>query len=163
MKQSAGKGFSLIELMVVLSILVILLTIGVPSMVGFVRSQKLESAVQLFKDGYSQARYEAVTRQEAVHICPLNNVTKRCGNNWNRGLLTFNDLNGDSQFDPVVDRLLRQNTFPEGIGIVWNQPGFLKVGVSGGVNKNGTFTIQILGDSHSKQLVISPTGRIRIS
>lgn len=163
MTHRAGKGFSLIELMVALSILVILSTIGVPSLVGFVRTQKLESAVQLFKDGYSQARYEAVTRQETVHICPLNNVTNRCGNNWNRGMLTFNDLNGDSQFDPVVDRLLRQNTFPEGIGIVWNQPGFLKVGVSGGVNKNGTFTIQILGDSHNKRLVISSTGRIRIS
>ncbi|BBB27729.1 GspH/FimT family pseudopilin [Amphritea japonica] len=162
MKYSKEKGFSLIELMIVLSILVILLTIGVPSLVGFVRSQKLESAVQLFKDGYSQARYEAVSRQETIHICPLNNVTNRCGNNWDRGMLTFNDLNGDSQFDPAVDRLLRQSAFPEGVGIVWNQIGFLKIGASGGINKNGTFIIQVRGDSYSKRLVISPTGRIRI-
>ena len=71
MHRRTATGVTLIELLVTLSVFSLLLTIGVPSLAGFVSSQKLDSTVQLLKDSYSQARYEAVTRQRSVILCPL--------------------------------------------------------------------------------------------
>lgn len=109
-------GVTLIELMVTLSVLAILLTVGVPSLAGLVRSQKLDSTVQLLKDSYSQARYEAVTRQQSVILCPLDIGRNRCGNRWNEGVLSYLDLDGDNRYDPFQDTRYARMSFLRGLG-----------------------------------------------
>lgn len=159
MDSPTEKGVTLIELLVALSVLAILLTVGVPSLAGFVSSQKLDSTVQLLKDSYSQARFEAVTRQQSVILCPLDLSAGSCGNDWSEGLLSYLDLNGDNSFDPLQDRLVRQNEFPNGVQVDYGKRRQLKLTVKGATGDSGTFTVNVSGVS--KTLIVSNIGRIR--
>ena len=153
------KGVTLIELLVALSVLAILLTVGVPSLAGFVSSQKLDSTVQLLKDSYSQARYEAVTRQQSVTLCPLDVASGSCGNSWSEGVFSYLDLNGDNSYDSLQDTLLRQNEFPSGVLVDYKKRLKIKLSPRGTTGDTGTFTVKISGDE--KVLVVSGMGRIR--
>ncbi|UTW05729.1 GspH/FimT family pseudopilin (plasmid) [Amphritea atlantica] len=152
-------GVTLIELMVTLSVLAILLAVGVPSLAGLVRSQKLDSTVQLLKDSYSQARYEAVTRQQSVILCPLDIGSNRCGNRWNEGVLSYLDLDGDNRYDPFQDTRLRQNEFPEGVGVAYGKRLQIQLSSKGTTADTGIFKVSISGEE--KRLVVSSMGRIR--
>ncbi|WP_290704189.1 GspH/FimT family pseudopilin [Amphritea sp.] len=153
------KGVTLIELLVALSVLAILLTVGVPSLAGFVSSQKLDSTVQLLKDSYSQARYEAVTRQQPVTLCPLDVASGSCGSSWSEGVFSYLDLNGDNSYDYLQDTLLRQNEFPSGVLVDYKKRLKIKLSPRGTTGDTGTFTVKVSGDE--KALVVSSMGRIR--
>ena len=159
MDSRTEKGVTLIELMVTLSLVVILLTVGVPSLAGFISSQKLDSTVQLLKDSYSQARYEAVTRQHSVILCPLDIASGNCGNNWDEGVLSYLDINGDNSYDPNQDSVLRQNEFPNGIQVSYGKRLQLKLTAKGTTGDSGTFSVDISGSK--KTLKVSSMGRIR--
>lgn len=64
------RGFSLIELMVTLSIAVIMLGIGIPSFKNFTASQKVKAASQDLMSTLSLARSEAVKRNTDVTVAP---------------------------------------------------------------------------------------------
>lgn len=152
-------GVTLIELLVTLSVFSFLLTIGVPSLAGFVSSQKLDSTVQLLKDSYSQARYEAVTRQRSVILCPLDIGRGGCGKSWSEGVLSYLDLDGDNRYDPLQDNRLRQNEFPDGVTVDYKKRLQIKISPKGTTGDNGTFTVEV--SDEAKMLVVSAMGRIR--
>lgn len=116
LKSSGGpRGFTLIELIVTLSVLGILLTIAVPMLRPLVRSTNLRSAANRWVGVLNYARSEAVTRGTRVVICasadPMVNDPVCSGNtNWATGWLVFVDADGDSDFDEGEnDVLLRVN------------------------------------------------------
>ncbi|WP_299197733.1 GspH/FimT family pseudopilin [uncultured Amphritea sp.] len=158
----AEQGFTLIELMVALSILVILLTIGVPSLIGFVHAQKMDSAVQLLKDSYNQARYEAVTRHQSVTLCPLDSATNQCGNVWGGGVLLYIDQDGDSLFDKTKDLRLKQVGFSDGVTITTKSRTQITISSAGTTFDTDTFKITVSGSEDIKNLTISSAGRIKL-
>ncbi|MDO6563633.1 GspH/FimT family pseudopilin [Amphritea sp. 1_MG-2023] len=156
------RGFSLIELMVVLSILVILITIGVPSLSGYLNSQRLNTVTQLIKDSYSQARYEAVSRKKAVTLCPLDISTVSCGKQWGEGVMVYIDENGDGAFNMADDQRLRQADFPEGVTVTLKNRSQVRISSSGATSDSGTFLISVSGSTTQNSLIISSAGRIRL-
>jgi type IV fimbrial biogenesis protein FimT len=64
------RGFSLIELMVTLTVAVIMLAIGVPSFNSFTASQKVKAASQDLMSSLALARSEAVKRNGDVTVAP---------------------------------------------------------------------------------------------
>lgn len=161
MTNRTEKGFTLIELMVALSILVILLTIGVPSLIGFIHTQKVDSAVQLLKDSYNQARYEAVTRHQSVTLCPLDSSTNQCGNLWGGGVLIYIDKNGDSRFDKTKDLRLKQVGFSDGVTITTKSRTQITISSAGTTFDTDTFRVSVSGSEDTKSLLISSAGRIK--
>lgn len=156
-------GFTLIELMVTLSVLLILITVGVPSLSGYLQSQRLNTTTQLIKDSYSQARYEAVTGKKAVTLCPLDINATTCGNNWDVGIMVYIDQNNDGVYAAADnDQRLRQVGFPD--GVTASIPGRTQVRLStaGTTTDTGTFTVAVSGSTTQKTLVISSSGRIRL-
>ncbi len=77
-------GFSLIELMVTVSILAILLAIGVPSFIDIMLSSKLSSYANNFLASTYLTRGEAIKRNRAVTLCASSNSTT-CGGSWEQG------------------------------------------------------------------------------
>lgn len=61
-------GFSLIELMIVISVLAILLGIGVPSFRELIASQKARAAASALHDSLLLARSEAIKRNSTVTL-----------------------------------------------------------------------------------------------
>jgi type IV fimbrial biogenesis protein FimT len=78
MKAASNNGFTLIELMVVISILAVLASLAAPSMSKLIATQRLRSAAGDMHLALVKARSEAVKRNKDVTISPE-------GGNWAAG------------------------------------------------------------------------------
>lgn len=67
-RSRSSRGFSLIELMVVISIAAILLGLGVPSFRTFIASQRVKTATSDFATAAMYARSEAIKRNAEVGV-----------------------------------------------------------------------------------------------
>lgn len=70
-----GRGFTLIELMVTVSILAIMLAVGVPSFKNFSDGQKVKTAAYELSTAFLVARSEAIKRNAPVTIAPTTTDT----------------------------------------------------------------------------------------
>ena len=94
MKYKHAKGFTLVELMVALSILAILLGVGVPSFASAVKNSCLSSNNNALVSSLYLARSTAVKSSEDVTLCPRSSATSTsCGTAWKNGWLVFVDKN----------------------------------------------------------------------
>jgi type IV fimbrial biogenesis protein FimT len=87
------KGFTLIELMVTVTILAIISAIAVPSFNGLIASTRLSSATNEVYTSLAQAKSEAVRRGKRVTVCASADLVT-CSNDpsgWNTGWITFVD------------------------------------------------------------------------
>lgn len=66
--QRRGRGYTLIELVVVLGITAGLLALGIPALSGWVISNKAASASEFYLEGFRMARQQAVTHNTASRI-----------------------------------------------------------------------------------------------
>lgn len=73
-------GFSLLELMIVLNLLLLLLLIGMPSLQEMMARQQAESYVRQLKQQLQYARVEAISSGTTVTFCPLQG--NQCVNQW---------------------------------------------------------------------------------
>lgn len=71
MAARAQRGFTLPELMIVITVLAVLLAAGLPSMAEFVRNQRVKTASFDLLSTLVYARSEAITRNATVKIEPL--------------------------------------------------------------------------------------------
>jgi type IV fimbrial biogenesis protein FimT len=72
----AGRGFTLVELMIGLAVLAVLATLVVPSMGSALQRQRLRAAAEHLAADLTEARFEATRRGQALHVLP------RSGANW---------------------------------------------------------------------------------
>lgn len=94
-------GFSLVELMVTLTIAIVLLGIAVPGFQSLILNQRLSAAVNAFVGALHLTRSEAIRRGVRVDLTPAD------GSDWAQGWLVFVDEDGDQQADagePVIAR-----------------------------------------------------------
>jgi type IV fimbrial biogenesis protein FimT len=67
---SVSGGFSLIELMVAMLILSIVLAKSVPSLMDYIRNDRIRSVTEEMRDGLHTARMEAIRRNTSVNFVP---------------------------------------------------------------------------------------------
>lgn len=119
-KSPPGKGFTLVELMVTLAILVLLMAIGVPAMQSFLQKRQALAQSDNFISAMKYARSEAIKRGKPVAICrttTADSVTPSCdttSTNWSSGWLIFEDTAPtDGAFDYRKEILFKvQQTLP---------------------------------------------------
>lgn len=100
------RGFSLIELMVVVAITAILLAIGLPSFQGSLRSNRVATATNELMASFALARSEAIRSPGGAVICSTQNGTS-CGGDWNDGWMVWIDMDGDGLPTGTNDHVLR--------------------------------------------------------
>ena len=97
------RGFTLLELMVVVVIAGLLLGLGVPAMGDFIRNSRMTSAANDVMAALHYARSEAIKRRVPVTVCTSSNAlnaTPSCANsNLLSGWIVFVDNNGNGQWD----------------------------------------------------------------
>lgn len=96
--QKAGvRGFTLVELLVTLSVLAILLAVAVPSFQGTIASSQLTSRTNELVSALNLARSEAIRRGARVTLCKSSSGTA-CTNsgNWEQGWIAFVDTTRSS-------------------------------------------------------------------
>ena len=97
-----NAGFTLMEMLVVIAVLVILVTIAVPSYTAVMERVHLRSQIGDFASALNFARSESVKRSVQVTVCPSNADQTACGaagTNWDSGWIVFVDPDKDNILD----------------------------------------------------------------
>jgi type IV fimbrial biogenesis protein FimT len=113
-----SRGFTLMELMLVIALAAIILAIGAPNFNEFRRNSRLTGAANNFLGAIQTARTEAIKRQVSVSICPSDNAEAGDAATCNadglfRGWIVFVDPNSDCGRDPG-EEIVRGETRIEG-------------------------------------------------
>ena len=69
-----SRGFTLPELLIVVTVLAVLLATGIPAFAEFIRNQRIKSASSDLFSTLMQARSEAITRNTTVTVAPISSV-----------------------------------------------------------------------------------------
>lgn len=91
-------GFTLLELMVTVTIAAILLALALPSFQSSMRSNRVATATNELLASLALARSEAVRNTRGAGICASADGAS-CGIDWNSGWLVWTDLNGNGAVD----------------------------------------------------------------
>lgn len=95
-------GFTLIELMTVVALVVVLATVGVPSFTQAIRSNSVNSKVIELLGALQVARNEAVTRNAKVTFCKMKaDDATVCDNagSFQNGWIVWTDIDADAVID----------------------------------------------------------------
>ena len=160
------RGFSLIELLMSMTLLAVLLTIASPSFATLMGRTRSQSARVALDTALNLARLSAISRGTHVVACPSVDQ-QQClhGTEWHHGWLVFADLDHDgahSANEPLIGVMQAQ---PSGVGIQ-STTGRLHVdyqpdGSAGGTNLTLTVCDRAAGAANASTLVVNQGGRIR--
>lgn len=162
------RGFSLVELLVTISLLAIILGLAVPSFNALMERTRITGSAYDMRRVLSIARSEAIKRSSQVRICNRG-VTQMCAGtaasgrkHWNDHALIFIDRNRNRQFDSGQDELIHDLKLIEGVQVSWNRGDGLIFMPSGHVRwgSNGTFVLMTPSGSQL-HLVLNSLGRVR--
>lgn len=93
--RSSAAGFTLVELVVTLTIVVILSLVAVPGMLDLIRDARLSAQTDLLVSTLNTARLEAIKRRTNVTVCPVAsdaNTATACSANaahWANGMVIW--------------------------------------------------------------------------
>ena len=166
------RGFTLVELLVVLAIGAILLTIAVPSYAFLVNSSRLAAVTNDLVTALHLARSEAIKRNMRITVCKTSSAmaaTPACDStaDWQQGWLVFVDGGTRGVIDSNDVLLWVQDRVSSQASITTSNYGsfvsYLPNGVSQGSNglANGTLRICVAGNR--RDIIINTTGRPRLS
>jgi type IV fimbrial biogenesis protein FimT len=170
----ANAGFTLIELMVTVSILAIVSMIAVPSFRDMLRNGQLTTVTNEFVGALTYARSEAVKRGRRVTICKSDapeaaNPVCATSNDptWQKGWLIFVDGSTSGTFDGTDIRLKVGQLSSSNMVITEDSTfdkyvSYLPSGLSKG-RQLSSGKIDIALEGQTRSININVTGRIRIS
>ena len=162
------RGFTLLELMVVVAIVAVLAVIGVPSFRDLLLNQRLAAAAQAFNAALSLARTEAIQRSRSVR------VVAPAGRDWSRGWTVVTGASGASgSTGPDAPATLRLfEGLPDGVRVDASLGDGFAQGVrydSNGFSRRATNAafaagcLTLKADSGRRaSIVVSASGRARV-
>lgn len=178
-KPITGTGFTLVELMVVVTIIGILTAIGLPSFSEAIRNSRLTTSANQLVTSLNVARSEAVKRGQNV-------VVIKTGTNWEDGWKVFVDIDRspashinafNDDGDPTTpceaaeDCVLRVYEALPGnftLRATNDFASYIFYKPSGESNNSGLFAVCDNSDGNntpergtSRLIIVSPTGRVR--
>lgn len=112
---SHNRGFTLIELVITVALMVIMLAIATPSFVSYRRNSELVSIANNFMAALNAARSEGMKRNMYAMVVPVNN-----DNDWSSGWVVFVDVNADGEYDSGDIVVLREEALPSYITVSGN-------------------------------------------
>ena len=169
----ASRGFTLVELMIVLAVAGILLGTAVPSFTNLLRSTTLTSATNDLFAAFLMARSEAVKRKARVVVCKSSNGTAcASAGGWEQGWIIFHDAdtNGAREANekvvwhaqPMSADLRLSGNLTVAKYVSYSPTGETKF--AGGGFQAGTITLCHAGarDGDARQIIIAAGGRPRV-
>ncbi len=102
------KGFTLVELMVTVSIVAIIVAIAYPNFQQMLYKMEAKRLKSIIEGTISEAKATSYMHHKRVFMCFLDKLGK-CNRNGSQRLILFFDKNSNNKFDPKVDDLIQTN------------------------------------------------------
>lgn len=166
--QSVGLrsfGFTLVDLVITLSVVSVLLSIGLPNLSSHVQNSRVKAATQSLRESLDLTRTQAVFSNSRATI--------RKQTNWEDGWEIFIDKNNDG-LSNNNERVIQKHEKLNGVRIlanshISNYVSYVESGESRNANKTnsagafqaGTFKICPQGQGKGYELVLARGGRVR--
>jgi type IV fimbrial biogenesis protein FimT len=169
----SANGFTLLELLVVVTAMLVLLLVAAPSMSAVVNSIRLTSASNNFLSHMYLARSEAIKRNARVALCKsADGATCASSGGWEQGWVVFHDTNNNGLLDAGEPVIARQQALPAALRLTGNQNvakyvSFEPSGATrtvGGAFQAGTLTLcrQSVASNEARQIILNAVGRPRV-
>jgi type IV fimbrial biogenesis protein FimT len=172
------KGFTLLEVMVVLAIAAILATLAAPSLQAQIQSNTISSNVNTFMADMRFARSESIRRGGSVVMCRSDDpeaANPTCGsgsgpgsNGWVSGWIIFHDWNNNNEQgngEPLL-RVQGPITSMDSISEVGSSTRF-KFTATGRQGLSGATSLRFGGDNYpetrQRKVCVSMSGRVRVA
>jgi type IV fimbrial biogenesis protein FimT len=160
-----NKGFSMLELMITLSIGAILATVAAPSYQSMMVQSRLSTQSNEFLTALHYTRSEAIKRGTRVTICKSNASGDSCtsGGNWQDGWIVYSDsgtagtIDGNDQILRVFPGL-KGSTMTSGSHFS-NWVAYIANGSSQGSGGLGNDSFTICNNAKGRKIVVNKTGR----
>jgi type IV fimbrial biogenesis protein FimT len=160
-----ARGFTLIELMMTLTVLAILIAAAAPAFGNLIQSTEAQTSRSSLSTALGTARILAVSRTKHIVMCPSTDQ-QYCGHTteWQHGWLIFVDSDHDGARGANEELLSVADRQPEGVAIL-TTAGRTRVDYrpdGSAPGSNVTFTVcDRRGDELATSLVINNAGRVR--
>jgi type IV fimbrial biogenesis protein FimT len=156
-------GFTLVELLVILAMLVILTGFAAPSFNRLLATQRVTGEVNRFVGTLHRGRSEAILRNQRVVICQQQEDVCASTGGWQHGWISFADTNRNGVFDGSESLLHKQPALHPAVTVTSGRRSrivFQPDGVTPGTN--ATFTVcHRQYPELARAVIISNVGRVR--
>lgn len=154
------RGFTLIEMMLVLVIAAVLLTVGIPSMRQTLINSRLTGQINDFVAAFQTARSEAVKNNDDVTVCRSAAGDDCDGASWSDGFIIWLDADGDASVD--ADEILGDGSANAAFSYIGGWSGAdIVYRADSSANQSGTVTVCYGADTTevAGQVTLDITGR----
>lgn len=166
-RRRKSAGYTVIELMTVLTIVCILLAVAVPSFHSMIQNQKMATTVNDFFAAVNLTRSEAIHRGMRVDLVPAGN-----GTDWTHGWVVLVDINGNQKADPGEQIIYSHAAVDSDMSIrgafTDKKAQYLAYTGNGRTRTNGNSQTPQVGswsfvlDNQSRRIVVNFLGRPRV-
>lgn len=171
------SGLTLVELMVTIAVLVILLSIAVPSYQSTIASSQLTATTNDLLASLAQARMEALRQGKRITVCMSGSGTQcATSSTWQQGWISFTDITRSgttANVDGGDTIQASTGARPTGIAVAGsgNIAQYISFGpdgrswTMGGAAQTGTIRVcstssHLSNDSRARDLVLTASGKI---
>ena len=160
-------GFTLIELVITLAVLIITLGITIPGYSGLVASNQQTTLINQFSTSLNHARFHAVKSDRLVVLCPSTDMAFCTGGfNWQHGFISFVDTNRNRLRDKDEKLIAVTQIDREDVKIQTSTGRRKIVFYPSGISPGSNVTIKFCSSETSvpaKAIILSNSGRARLS
>lgn len=161
MATDCNQGFTLLDLLLTITIAGILLGLGIPSFNQVLRSSRLTTSINQLVVTMNFARSTAISHNQAVSV-------RKSGANWEQGWTVFVDHNGNGEASTKDTVLRTYAALPNGYSLrsrvnrVTFRPSGTSGGSSFGLCDNSAGNNKPKSNT-ARMMIISPVGRVRMA
>lgn len=160
-----SSGYSLLELVMTLSLAALVLTLGLPSLGGLLADQRLRAETDALFHAVHLARKASVVRRRAITLCAsADGLSCRTDGDWSEGWIMFEEQSAAATGSREPNEpILRHHEVEPSVRLVANRRSFSFRSTHLRAT-NGTVRVCDAADrARPRAVVISYTGRPRVA